>query len=62
MDETYIKVSGRWRYLYRAIDREGNLLDWFCQNSASGRNSIVPLTEQTQTGLIRSGGACSRPG
>ncbi len=26
-DETYIKVSGRWCYLYRAIDREGNLLD-----------------------------------
>ena len=27
LDETYIKVGGRWRYLYRAIDREGNLLD-----------------------------------
>ncbi|HIM60465.1 MAG TPA: IS6 family transposase [Dehalococcoidia bacterium] len=27
MDETYIKVSGRWRYLYRAVDRDGNLLD-----------------------------------
>ena len=27
LDETYIKVSGRWRYLYRAIAREGNLLD-----------------------------------
>jgi transposase-like protein len=26
-DETYIKVSGHWLYLYRAIDREGNLLD-----------------------------------
>ena len=27
LDKKYIKVSGRWRYLYRAIDREGNLLD-----------------------------------
>ncbi len=27
LDETYIKVSGHWRYLYRAIDRDGNLLD-----------------------------------
>lgn len=26
-DETYVKVQGRWCYLYRAIDREGNLLD-----------------------------------
>ena len=27
LDETYIKVSGRWCYLYRAIDRDGDLLD-----------------------------------
>ena len=27
VDETYIKVSGRWCYLYRAIDRDGSLLD-----------------------------------
>jgi putative transposase len=26
-DETYIKVKGRWTYLYRAIDRAGNLVD-----------------------------------
>jgi putative transposase len=27
VDETYIKASGSWCYLYRAIDRDGNLLD-----------------------------------
>jgi putative transposase len=26
-DETYIKVNGRWCYLYRAIDRSGALVD-----------------------------------
>ena len=25
--ETYLKVGGRWAYLYRAIDRDGNLID-----------------------------------
>lgn len=28
VDETYIKVKGRWTYLYRAIDRDGNTLDF----------------------------------
>src|SRR4051794_12688967 len=27
VDETYLKVKGRWTYLYRAIDRAGNLVD-----------------------------------
>ena len=26
-DATYIKIEGRWCYLYRAIDKEGNLVD-----------------------------------
>ena len=26
-DETYLKIQGRWCYLYRAIDRDGNLID-----------------------------------
>ncbi|MDT3498251.1 IS6 family transposase, partial [Bacillus toyonensis] len=27
LDETYIKVKGEWRYLYRVIDQEGYTLD-----------------------------------
>ena len=27
VDETYVKVHGKWCYLYRAIDHEGNLVD-----------------------------------
>ena len=27
VDETYLRVRGRWAYLYRAIDRDGHLVD-----------------------------------
>ena len=27
VDETYVSVKGTWCYLYRAIDRDGNLVD-----------------------------------
>lgn len=28
MDETYIKVKGVWMYLYRAVDKQGNTVDF----------------------------------
>ncbi len=28
MDETYIKVKGVWKYLYRAVDRDGKTIDF----------------------------------
>ncbi|KWC29190.1 hypothetical protein WL48_25720 [Burkholderia ubonensis] len=28
MDETYIKVNGAWKYLYRAVDKDGNTIDF----------------------------------
>ena len=27
VDETYVKVAGRWTYLYRAIDQHGQVID-----------------------------------
>ncbi len=29
MDETYIKVRGRWVYLYRAVDKQGFTVDFY---------------------------------
>jgi len=28
MDETYIKVKGQWRYVYRAVDQHGQTIDF----------------------------------
>ena len=29
VDETYIKVRGAWTYLYRAVDKDGNTIDFY---------------------------------
>ena len=52
MDETYIRVKGRWYYLYRAVDKQGQIIDflltehrdkeaalWFLKK-AIGRNGL----------------------
>lgn len=28
MNETYIKIRGEWKYLYRAVDKQGNTIDF----------------------------------
>ncbi|WP_429499329.1 IS6 family transposase (plasmid) [Robbsia andropogonis] len=28
MDETYVRIGGEWRYLYRAVDKAGNTVDF----------------------------------
>ncbi|RAN82399.1 IS6 family transposase [Bacillus sp. SRB_331] len=33
VDETYVKVKGQWMYLYRAVDSEGNIIDFYLSES-----------------------------
>ena len=45
VDETYLKVRGRWCYFYRAIDREGALVDTVLsehRDMAARRHSFAP--------------------
>jgi transposase-like protein len=39
VDETYIKVAGHWCYLYRAIDRDGNLVDCMLSRKRDGKTA-----------------------
>jgi transposase-like protein len=35
VDETYIKVAGRWLYLYRAVDQHGQVIDVLFPHAAT---------------------------
>lgn len=39
MDETYIKVKGKWKYLYRAVDSAGNTLDFMLSAKRDKRSA-----------------------
>jgi len=34
VDETYVKVRGQWTYLYRAVDKFGNTIDFYLSRPA----------------------------
>jgi len=41
MDETYIKVKGKWAYLYRAADKFGKTLDFMFSERPDGARAIA---------------------
>jgi len=43
IDETYVKVRGRWAYLYRAVDKHGNTIDFYLsptRNTAAAKRFL----------------------
>ncbi|PGV94675.1 IS6 family transposase, partial [Bacillus cereus] len=39
VDETYIKVHGKWMYLYRAVDSEGNTVDFYLSKNRKAQSA-----------------------
>ena len=39
VDETYVKVAGQWRYVYRAIDQFGQVIDVFMSQRRDARSA-----------------------
>jgi len=63
MDETYVKVPGEWRYLYRAVHKEGNMVDFLLRarrNKAAALRYFEKSIQQNgvpETVTIDKGGA-----
>ena len=49
VDETYVRVKGKWRYLYRAVDSTGATLDFLLtakQDAAAARRFLAKALGQ----------------
>ncbi len=62
MDETYIKVKGQWRYLYRAVDNDGCTVDFLLAAKRDGKaalrffnKAISSNSEPTKINIDKSG-------
>ncbi|PMF08523.1 hypothetical protein BCU85_24520 [Vibrio lentus] len=51
VDKTYIKVKGKWVYLYRAIDKKGHTVD-FHLSPRRNANAAKRYLGKTLKGLV----------
>ncbi len=57
-DETYVKVAGKWRYVYRAVDQSGQVIDVFVSphrdTQAAGRffDRAIRTTKMTPVEVV----------
>ncbi|ARB92655.1 IS6 family transposase [Legionella longbeachae] len=52
LDETYIRIKGEWKYLYRAIDERGNTIDFYLshrRNAKAAKRLLKKLINSNPT-------------
>jgi len=66
VDETYIKVKGKWVHLYRAVDKSGNMIDFYLSKNRNTKaakrflkNSLRSLKEFNHPYVINTDKAAS---
>lgn len=56
MDETYIEIKGQWKYLYRAVDKQGKTVDFLltakCDKKAAKRFLTKAIGSNGKPSLI----------
>jgi transposase-like protein len=52
VDETYVKVAGRWSYLYRAVDQHGQVVDVFVSMRRNAAAARVFFTSALRYGRV----------
>jgi DDE domain len=57
VDETYVKVAGQWRYVYRAVDQFGQVIDVFVaarRDATAARRVLSGPSAPPRSGPLRS--------
>src|ERR687889_1166461 len=49
VDETYVRVGGRWKYLFRAVDKHGQLIDFMLSDRRNTRAAYRFLRKALKT-------------
>ncbi len=52
VDETYVKVNGRWMYLYRAVDQYGQVIDVWLSTKRDLSAARTFFTRALATGVV----------
>ena len=45
IDETYVKIKGKWAYMYRAVDQRGHTIDFYLSSRRNTKSAYCFLAK-----------------